>query len=151
MCFAEHCRFRQRRQLGVQQQRQRETAQRQLPCVRISGALCPRIYSLRGECSGEKSSCRPLAFAPRVRLAAAPASGLRRADTNGGVPAGELDEVGIWGFSWSASPNAAGSGNASNLQFNSNGNVNPLNNNYRGHGFPVRCARAFTLLEKKIF
>ncbi len=80
-----------------------------------------------------------------------PASGLRRADTNGGVQPGELDNVGDWGFSWSASPNAAGSGNAGNLNFNSNGNVYPFNNNHRGHGFPVRCARAFTLLEREIF
>ncbi len=73
-----------------------------------------------------------------------PASGLRRANTNGGVSAGELDNVGSNGYSWSASPNAAGSGNAGNLNFNSNGNVNPLNNNVRSWGFPVRCARAFT-------
>ncbi len=73
-----------------------------------------------------------------------PASGLRRADTNGGVQAGELDNVGSNGYSWSASPYAVGSGNAGNLDFNSNGNVNPLNNNVRSWGFPVRCARAFT-------
>ncbi len=74
-----------------------------------------------------------------------PASGLRRANTNGSVQAGELDVVGSNGYSWSASPNAAGSDNAGNLNFNSNGNVNPLNNNVRSWGLSVRCARAFTV------
>jgi len=57
---------------------------------------------------------------------------------------GALVNVGTEGDSWSASPNAAGSGNAGYLNFNSNGNVNPLNGNYRSYGFPVRCARGFT-------
>ncbi len=70
-----------------------------------------------------------------------PASGLRRAVTGGGVQAGELDDVGSHGYSWSASPSAAGSGLAGLLAFNSSGGVYPFNNGRRGHGFPVRCAR----------
>ena len=91
------------------------------------------------------------AFAPRVRLAAAPASGFRRAQSAYDVPAGELYGVGSYGESWCASPNAAGSGNAGYMEFNSDGNVRPFNGNYRSFGFSVRCARAFTLLEKKTF
>ncbi len=93
----------------------------------------------------------PSGFRLSYALGSGPASGLRRANADSGVPAGELQYVGSNGYSWSASPNAAGSGNAGNLEFNSNGNVNPLNSNVRSWGFPVRCARAFTLLEKKTF
>ncbi len=70
-----------------------------------------------------------------------PASGLRRANTSGSVQPGELGDVGSCGYSWSASPYAAGSGNAGYLGFNSSGSVNPLDGTHRGHGFPVRCAR----------
>jgi len=64
-----------------------------------------------------------------------PASGLR------GSSSGELDGVGSNGYSWSASPYAAGSGNAGYLSFGSGGGVDPLSSNSRSWGFPVRCAR----------
>ena len=47
--------------------------------------------------------------------------------------------VGTNGYAWSSSP-TSGSTNAGYLDFNS-GNVNPLNNNNRAYGFPVRCVQ----------
>ncbi len=53
---------------------------------------------------------------------------------------GSLNEVGTWGGSWSSSPNASGSANASHLNFNAS-NVNPLNSTNRANGLPVRCVK----------
>ena len=71
-----------------------------------------------------------------------PASGYRNRDS------GALTSTGDWGGSWSSSPNAADSPNAGNLNFNS-GNVNPLNNNNRAYGFPVRCVKYLHCLLRK--
>jgi hypothetical protein len=51
-----------------------------------------------------------------------------------------LTSVGTSGFAWSSSPNASGSVNAGNLGFDATV-VNPLNNNNRANGFPVRCVQ----------
>jgi hypothetical protein len=51
-----------------------------------------------------------------------------------------LTSVGASGFAWSSSPNASGSVNAGNLGFDATV-VNPLNNNNRANGFPVRCVQ----------
>ena len=48
--------------------------------------------------------------------------------------------VGANGDYWSSSSYLAGSANAGNLGFNSSV-VNPLNNNNRANGFPVRCVQ----------
>ena len=53
---------------------------------------------------------------------------------------GALNDVGAWGGSWSSSPAASGSANASNLNFRAT-NVNPLNSNNRANGLPVRCVK----------
>ena len=63
-----------------------------------------------------------------------PASGYRNRDS------GALNDVGAWGGSWSSSPAASGSANASNLNFRAT-NVNPLNSNNRANGLPVRCVK----------
>lgn len=51
-----------------------------------------------------------------------------------------MTSVGTSGYAWSSSPNASGSVNAGNLGFNATV-VNPLNNNNRANGFPVRCVQ----------
>ena len=51
-----------------------------------------------------------------------------------------MTSVGASGFAWSSSPNASGSVNAGNLGFDATV-VNPLNNNNRANGFPVRCVQ----------
>ncbi|MCM1150791.1 MAG: hypothetical protein NC322_01970 [Alistipes senegalensis] len=61
------------------------------------------------------------------------ASGLRNNTT------GDLWGVGTNGYAWSSSP-TSGSANAGYLDFNPT-NVNPLNNNNRAYGFPVRCVQ----------
>lgn len=53
--------------------------------------------------------------------------------------AGTLTNVGVNGNYWSASPNASGSANAGNLNFNNSNGLNPVNNNNRVNGFAVRC------------
>lgn len=60
------------------------------------------------------------------------ASGYRERTT------GSLANMGSNGYAWSFAANSAA--NAYNLNFNS-GNVNPLNNNNRANGFPVRPCR----------
>jgi hypothetical protein len=51
-----------------------------------------------------------------------------------------LNNVGSNGFAWSASPDSKGSRNGGYLGFYGSG-VNPLSNNFRSLGFPVRCAQ----------
>lgn len=46
----------------------------------------------------------------------------------------------LTGYYWSSSPNYGGNNLAGSLLFYS-GSVYPLNNNYRAHGFSVRCVR----------
>ena len=53
--------------------------------------------------------------------------------------AGSLTNVGSNANYWSTSPNASGSANAGNLNFNSSNGLNPVNNNNRVNGFSVRC------------
>ena len=53
---------------------------------------------------------------------------------------GALTAVGTNGYAWSSSTFASGNINAGNLNFNAS-NVNPLNNNNRSYGFPVRCVQ----------
>jgi len=152
-CLAERSRFRQRRLLELRQRWQREPAQQQQSGERSSGALCPRIYAAwKGDLLADGSGLE-------VRFLLCGRTGLRFFDCGKQHPAsgyrhnssGALTNVGSEGDYWSASPYAVGSGNAGFLNFNSNGNVNPLNNTNRANGLPVRCARAFTLLGKKIF
>ena len=81
------------------------------------------------------SGASPVSFSERSFSLAA--SGYRHRAS------GALTNVGTEGDSWSSSPNASGSVNAGNLNFNAT-NVNPLNSNNRANGFPVRCVRAFT-------
>lgn len=66
-----------------------------------------------------------------------PASGYRNRE-NGGLNS----NVGKEGYCWSSSSRGTGSVNGSNLGFNSTV-VNPLNNNNRTNGFPVRCVQEF--------
>ena len=54
---------------------------------------------------------------------------------------GALGGVGTSGYAWSSSSYASGNINAGNLGFNATV-VNPLNNNNRANGFPVRCVQA---------
>jgi len=90
-------------------------------------------------------------FLPRWRSSAQYSKRLRNFSDSSGFAAsgyrnrtsGALTNVGSNGYSWSSSPNSAGSTNAGNLNFNAS-NVNPFNNNNRANGFPVRCVRAFT-------
>jgi hypothetical protein len=51
-----------------------------------------------------------------------------------------LTSVGAGGWCWSSSSYLAGNLNAGSLNFDT-GNVNPLNNNNRANGFPVRCVQ----------
>ncbi len=53
---------------------------------------------------------------------------------------GALNVVGTYGYSWSSSPAAASSTNASNLRFLAS-EMTPLNSNNRANGFPVRCVQ----------
>ena len=64
-----------------------------------------------------------------------PALGYRSSDS------GALGNVGSDGCCWSASPYPSSSSDAYNLNFNSNGNVYPANNNLRSYGFSVRCIK----------
>lgn len=82
----------------------------------------------------------PVSFSKRLLSLAA--SGYR--NRTSGAPT----NVGSNGNSWSSSPNSSGSANAGNLNFNAT-NVNPLNNNGRANGFPVRCVRVFTADKKE--
>ena len=66
-----------------------------------------------------------------------PASGYRNY-SNGGA-----NNVGSYGYCWSAVPNNQNNGR--NLNFNSS-NVNPLNNNNRAYGFGVRSSQEFILV-----
>ncbi|WP_455592573.1 hypothetical protein [Bacteroides sp.] len=66
-----------------------------------------------------------------------PASGLRD------YPSGVFWGVGIRGYSWSSSSTGIGSRNSGNLNTGDT-NVNPLNNNNRTYGFPVRCVQELT-------
>lgn len=67
-----------------------------------------------------------------------PASGYRNY-SNGGA-----NNVGSYGYCWSAVPNNQNNGR--NLNFNSS-NVNPLNNNNRAYGFGVRLPKNLSLYE----
>ena len=62
---------------------------------------------------------------------------LALASGNRNRTSGALNNVGSNGYYWSSAPNGA---NARNLNFNAS-NVNPLNNNNRANGFPVRCVQ----------
>ena len=73
-----------------------------------------------------------------------PASGYRNRETGG-----LNSNLGKEGYCWSSSSRSAESVNGSNLGFNSTV-VNPLNNNSRPNGFPVRCVQAFTEIINKI-
>ena len=63
-----------------------------------------------------------------------PAAGYRHRD------GGALTSVGAGGYAWSSSPNHSTSVNAGSLCFSATW-VNPLDNNSRSYGFPVRCVR----------
>ncbi len=63
-----------------------------------------------------------------------PASGCRERDS------GALSEAGAWGGSWSGSPFAAESQNASIFRFSA-GDVSPVFNTNRAYGLPVRCVK----------
>ncbi|WP_455593076.1 hypothetical protein [Bacteroides sp.] len=65
-----------------------------------------------------------------------PAAGLRN-NSNGG-----LNNSPGNGYYWSSSRYDATNGG--NLNFNSNGTVNPRNNNNRANGFSVRCVSVLT-------
>ncbi|WP_455590656.1 hypothetical protein [Bacteroides sp.] len=65
-----------------------------------------------------------------------PASGYRHHGT------GVLNSVSSGGWLWSSSPDASGSTNGSNLNFNST-TINPRNNNNRAYGFVVRCVSQY--------
>ncbi len=60
---------------------------------------------------------------------------LALASGNRNRTSGALNNVGSNGYYWSSAPSGT---NARNLNFNSS-NVNPLNDNNRANGFPVRC------------
>nr|WP_290015512.1 hypothetical protein [uncultured Alistipes sp.] len=51
-----------------------------------------------------------------------------------------MTSVGAGGWCWSSSSYLAGNLNAGSLNFDT-GNVNPLNNNNRANGIPVRCVQ----------
>lgn len=63
-----------------------------------------------------------------------PAAGLRYDSS------GELADTSSSGYYWSSSPNYGGGNNAGYLYFYS-GNVDPLGNSNRAHGFSVRCVQ----------
>ena len=69
--------------------------------------------------------------------------GLTAASGYRNLASGALSSVGLGGWSWSSSPNSAGSTNAGSLNFNDS-RVNPLNNDNRANGLTVRCVRVFT-------
>ena len=62
-----------------------------------------------------------------------PAVGYRSYDS------GSVDNVGEYGYYWSASPYPSGTNNAYYLLFNYNGSVYPARNGSRGNGCSVRC------------
>ncbi|MDR1882783.1 MAG: hypothetical protein LBR26_08395 [Prevotella sp.] len=63
-----------------------------------------------------------------------PASGNRNNST------GALNNLGVNGYAWSSSADAA---NGRNLNFNGT-TVNPANSNNRANGFPARCVKNLT-------
>ena len=77
------------------------------------------------------------AFNPAIAVHVA-AAGNRNCTT------GALANVGTSGYAWSSSPNSSTSVNAGNLGFDASV-VNPLNNNNRANGFPVRCVQHLSL------
>lgn len=82
-----------------------------------------------------------MTFTPAIALN--PAAGYRHRD------GGALTNVGAEGDVWCSSTYASGNINAGFLNFNATW-VNPLNNNARSNGFPVRCVqhlRPFSYLD----
>ena len=58
-----------------------------------------------------------------------------------GYDSGSLNNVGEYGYCWSASPNPSSADFAYYLDFYFNGNVYPATYYNRGHGYSVRCVR----------
>ena len=120
--------------------RQRGTVDPAIRWRRKRRSDSPRGSGLRGRqlsipvCRSVGPAAPAPAFIPAIAQAL-PAAGLRNNNS------GQFANTSTNGYYWSSSPNYGGNRNAGNLNFNAS-NVNPLNNNNRSNGFPVRCVRA---------